>query len=837
MRKRAFGHGWYQRRAAETSGGDETAWNLHDWNWDSQNFTATPKKGIVAAAKPCRAAKRCRVEGCRRELSDLSAYHQKCRICDIHIKAPSFMRAGLKQRFCQRCGRCHELDAFEGSKRSCIAQLAKHNARRRRQQGTTAASDDLSALSLDLATAQSNVLESLNSRTHSLHVPMSQALPPGFSYQGLMGPDVALGIPIGVQGNMQAHTSAAMPLMMSSMQAPPTTSMVSSMEQALMQMGHPSAAGQLESPQESITPEFADDKPGPIQQQPVTAASAVAAGLPAAAAYQANSLVVRLSVKLFNCTPGDLPQGLREQLCNWLCATPAGAEGYIRPGCLHLTMQVHVDAAAEVAEGVMPVVESLLEQPGELWRTHRMLLQRDAEVALVHDGQLQSVAVALSAQQPGNTQPLIREVLPKVVVCQEGAHQDIAVQVTGVGLASADTTILARCHGHYLEVQVEGEQSEGDKSLLSLRLRGPAAPGLVWVETQHGVMLSPATPLLILPAGLHDLAADVLRIVSSPAKQEASADSQRKCCDGFLADLGLVISQAGALPGPAGSTLEHPAEQLTCAAAQPGPPVTATLVTRTARHLLAFACDAGAPALAHFLLPSASVGCRSAAEVVAAVDGVEAQGGSTLLHRAARSGSGPLLRGLLAWGSTNGYRWKADARDANGLTPLHFTAIVPDADLAVHLLLACGCSPRVWFTAAADDGLTPAHFAARVGRNDLNERMLLLAQEAQPGSLPIKPGCGCTCGDACACSRSGICRCAAASEGPSCGGSGGHSSDAGAVSSGGQSSAGGCCGSTGSCGGTVVYADSVPSACSSSDGALAPAGNRPMSACCVGVSL
>jgi hypothetical protein len=69
------------------------------------------------------------VEDCRRELSDLSAYHQKCRICDVHIKAPSFMRAGLKQRFCQRCGRCHELDAFDGSKRSCIAQLAKHNAR------------------------------------------------------------------------------------------------------------------------------------------------------------------------------------------------------------------------------------------------------------------------------------------------------------------------------------------------------------------------------------------------------------------------------------------------------------------------------------------------------------------------------------------------------------------------------------------------------------------------------------------------------------------------------------------------------------------------------------
>jgi hypothetical protein len=69
------------------------------------------------------------VESCRRELAGLSAYHQKCRICEVHLKAPSFERAGLLQRFCQRCGRCHELGAFEGAKRSCRAQLAKHNAR------------------------------------------------------------------------------------------------------------------------------------------------------------------------------------------------------------------------------------------------------------------------------------------------------------------------------------------------------------------------------------------------------------------------------------------------------------------------------------------------------------------------------------------------------------------------------------------------------------------------------------------------------------------------------------------------------------------------------------
>ncbi len=73
---------------------------------------------------------------------------------------------------------------------------------------------------------------------------------------------------------------------------------------------------------------------------------------------------------------------------------------------------------------------------------------------------------------------------------------------------------------------------------------------------------------------------------------------------------------------------------------------------------------------------------------------------------------------------------QADVPDATGLTPLHFAAIAPNADTAVHLLRACSCSPQVWFTAAADDGLTPAHFAARFGRTALNEQMLLLAQES-----------------------------------------------------------------------------------------------------------
>lgn len=75
---------------------------------------------------------------------------------------------------------------------------------------------------------------------------------------------------------------------------------------------------------------------------------------------------------------------------------------------------------------------------------------------------------------------------------------------------------------------------------------------------------------------------------------------------------------------------------------------------------------------------------------------------------------------------------QADAADADGLTPLHFAALLPNTSLALRLVSACSCSPLLWFSAAASDGLTPAHFAARCGRRELNIQMLhLVAQTSE----------------------------------------------------------------------------------------------------------
>jgi hypothetical protein len=49
-----------------------------------------------------------------------------------------------------------------------------------------------------------------------------------------------------------------------------------------------------------------------------------------------------MSAKLFKCTPDQLPADLKANLLAMLRCGVNALEGYIRPGCLHLTLQAMV---------------------------------------------------------------------------------------------------------------------------------------------------------------------------------------------------------------------------------------------------------------------------------------------------------------------------------------------------------------------------------------------------------------------------------------------------------------------------------------------------------------
>ena len=57
-------------------------------------------------------------------------------------------------------------------------------------------------------------------------------------------------------------------------------------------------------------------------------------------AMRSEVMTLHLSVKLFHCTPQELPEDAREQLTAWLRQAPACTELYVRSGCVHLTLTV-----------------------------------------------------------------------------------------------------------------------------------------------------------------------------------------------------------------------------------------------------------------------------------------------------------------------------------------------------------------------------------------------------------------------------------------------------------------------------------------------------------------
>ena len=53
------------------------------------------------------------------------------RMCTTHMKTPQFIIGNVKCRFCQKCGKFHPLDDFDGMRRSCRAGLERHKMKQK----------------------------------------------------------------------------------------------------------------------------------------------------------------------------------------------------------------------------------------------------------------------------------------------------------------------------------------------------------------------------------------------------------------------------------------------------------------------------------------------------------------------------------------------------------------------------------------------------------------------------------------------------------------------------------------------------------------------------------
>jgi len=95
-----------------------------------------PPQSCISDPGPAAKSVSCQVLGCTADMSALKSYNQRFKICRHHQQAESVEHGKVLQRFCQQCARFHNVEDFDGLKRSCRTSLDHLNERRRRQKSS-----------------------------------------------------------------------------------------------------------------------------------------------------------------------------------------------------------------------------------------------------------------------------------------------------------------------------------------------------------------------------------------------------------------------------------------------------------------------------------------------------------------------------------------------------------------------------------------------------------------------------------------------------------------------------------------------------------------------------
>ncbi|KAL0352555.1 UNVERIFIED_CONTAM: Squamosa promoter-binding-like protein 16, partial [Sesamum calycinum] len=99
----------------------------------------------------------------------------------------------------------------------------------------------------------------------------------------------------------------------------------------------------------------------------------------------------RIIFKLFDKDPSHLPGSLRAQIYNWLSNSPSEMEGYIRPGCIVLSLYLSMPSFAwdQLEENLLNHVKSLVKDIDvDFWGNERFLVHTDRQMACHKDGKI-----------------------------------------------------------------------------------------------------------------------------------------------------------------------------------------------------------------------------------------------------------------------------------------------------------------------------------------------------------------------------------------------------------------------------------------------------------------
>jgi len=195
-----------------------------------------------------------------------------------------------------------------------------------------------------------------------------------------------------------------------------------------------------------------------------------------------------ISLKLFGCTPAELPNDLKSQLQSWFLDQASSMEGYLRPGCVHLTVQAILsgngaqkpsnDRCAQRTEagccsarkrvepgggfttwaeapvgtwgfgGMKAFVEKMVSSGEAVWCSRTLLIQLAGEIGIVWDGELRHTWDAESAPG-GRALPCVAKTSPLFLSAGSSAQ----LKIQGVNLLQDDCEVVCRSQGDYVPVE------------------------------------------------------------------------------------------------------------------------------------------------------------------------------------------------------------------------------------------------------------------------------------------------------------------------------------------------------------------------------------------------
>uniref|UniRef100_J3MUD8 SBP-type domain-containing protein n=1 Tax=Oryza brachyantha TaxID=4533 RepID=J3MUD8_ORYBR len=433
----------------------------------------------------------------------------------------------------------------------------------------------------------------------------------------------------------------------------------------------------------------------------------------------------RIIFKLFGKEPSTIPGNLRGEIVNWLKHSPTEMEGYIRPGCLVLSIYLSMPTIAwdELQENLLQRVNTLVQGSDlDFWRKGRFLVRTDTQLVSYKDG-----TTRLSKSWRTWNTPELTFVSPIAVV----GGRKTSLILKGRNLTIPGTQIHCTNTGKYISKEVLCSAYPGtiydDSGVETFDL--PGEPHLVlgryFIEVENRFRGN-SFPVIIANSSvcqeLRSLEAELegSQFVDGSSDDQAHDARQLKPKDEvmhFLNELGWLFQKVAASASDGKSD----------------PSVLDVIYFSTARfrYLLLFSSERDWCSLTRTLLEILVK--RSLASDELSQETLDMLSEIHLLNRAVKRKSSQMARLLVQFvvlcpDDSKLYPFLPNVAGPGGLTPLHLAASMEDAEDIVDALtddpqqvgLSC------WHSVLDDDGQSPETYAKLRNNNSYNE---LVAQK------------------------------------------------------------------------------------------------------------